>query len=92
MSLKAGGVGLNLTAASNVFLMVTCHSQYKQNIDFRYIYFFFSFPPIYHSFQNTGSLVESCSGRASNHEDPSNRPEKAGPSEEVHCQGGKIII
>ena len=23
MSLKAGGVGLNLTAASNVFLMVT---------------------------------------------------------------------
>lgn len=26
MSLKAGGVGLNLTAASNVFLMVKTHS------------------------------------------------------------------
>jgi hypothetical protein len=27
MSLKAGGVGLNLTAASNVFLMVTLPCQ-----------------------------------------------------------------
>lgn len=31
MSLKAGGVGLNLTAASNVFLMVIIHEKTRMN-------------------------------------------------------------
>lgn len=41
MSLKAGGVGLNLTAASHVFLMVHFHLCFSD--DHFYFYFFFFF-------------------------------------------------
>ena len=40
MSLKAGGVGLNLTAASHVFLMVHFHLCFSD--DHFYLFFFFS--------------------------------------------------
>ena len=59
MSLKAGGVGLNLTAASNVFLMVcifleTFMSHFLGLLEAE-------------SWHNAGSMVESCSRGASNH-------------------------
>lgn len=41
MSLKAGGVGLNLTAASHVFLMVHFHLCFS---DDHFYFFFFFFP------------------------------------------------
>ena len=43
MSLKAGGVGLNLTAASHVFLMVHFHLCFSDD----HFYFFFPDTGIY---------------------------------------------
>lgn len=65
MSLKAGGVGLNLTAASNVFIMVTV------NICWNIGYMHASGQALEFSLSEfTGSMVESCSGGASNHANP----------------------
>lgn len=84
MSLKAGGVGLNLTAASNVFLMVipvqACLQLVIQN-------------PLLHPnnvdcfLLKTGSMVESCSGGASNYENSSHWTEKGGSSNAVYSKG-----
>ena len=79
MSLEAGGVELNLTAASNVFLMViiplTTLTACRETFLLSDFYFL----------ANIRSMVESCSRGASNHEDSPKRAEKAGPSEAVHC-------
>ena len=61
MSLKAGGVGLNLTAASNVFLMVCIvyslhNTPSAQLLNVMSNYNFLSFCN-----ENIGSMVESCS-------------------------------
>lgn len=60
MSLKAGGVGLNLTAASNVFLMV----QFLHHLTFNLVWKLValgSFCVHDNIFVNdTGPMVESC--------------------------------
>lgn len=94
MSLKAGGVGLNLTAASNVFLMVidlcivnpmTCKYLFLHqlaNLNGHINFFFFCI--------HIGSMVESCSGRTSYHANSPYRAKESGPSKALHCQGKDI--
>lgn len=64
MSLKAGGVGLNLTAASNVFLMVCITSSLLKLLSHFLVSFEAEFSRI---IWHAGSMVESCSRGASNH-------------------------
>lgn len=53
MSLKAGGVGLNLTAASHVFLMVHFHLCFSDD----HFYFFFFFPNTRESSLHINNIV-----------------------------------
>lgn len=86
MSLRAGGVGLNLTAASNVFIMVldylnTDRFSLGNALDsiLRYV--------LATLISYVGSVVESCSRGAGDHEDSSDRTEENCYCQAVHCQG-----
>jgi hypothetical protein len=55
--LKAGGVGLNLTAASNVFLMVHSQPCFSDSCSFCFLFLKNTIISILHV---VGSMVESC--------------------------------
>lgn len=91
-SLKTGGVGLNLTAASNVFIMVLPNLYiYNLHVSGKLILSSLVSKTSPCSFFS-GSVVESCCRGASDNENSSHWPKANCCSQKIYCQGDLSVV